>query len=116
MIPRGDEVDEKTQIMESIPVEKPYYGLPYLPRKFKGAVAFSPRNDVTLFAHCTELIAIVVHGKLLGSNMTVGGGLGCAHDNQKTHSRLVGVIGFCRPLDAEYVCGCIVTGVSAQLS
>ena len=37
----GDEMAEKIQVMGSTPVEEePLYGLTYLPRKFKAAVAF----------------------------------------------------------------------------
>jgi len=107
---QGDEMAEKTQIMGSTPVEEePLYGLTYLPRKFKVAVAIPPSNDVDLFAHCCGFIAIIEHGKLLGFNVTVGGGLGFTHNNQKTHPRLADVIGFCKPSDAKYVCECVMT-------
>eukprot|EP00930_Biecheleria_cincta_P096933 TRINITY_DN886_c0_g1_i3.p1 TRINITY_DN886_c0_g1~~TRINITY_DN886_c0_g1_i3.p1 ORF type:complete len:943 (+),score=187.68 TRINITY_DN886_c0_g1_i3:69-2897(+) len=107
---QGDEMAEKTQIMGSTPVEEePLYGLTYLPRKFKVAVAIPPSNDVDLFAHCAGFIAIIENGKLLGFNVAVGGGLGFTHNNQKTHPRLADVIGFCKPSDAKYVCECIMT-------
>jgi len=107
---QGDEMAEKTQIMGSTPVEEePLYGLTYLPRKFKVAVAIPPSNDVDLFAHCCGFIAIIEHGKLVGFNVTVGGGLGFTHNNQKTHPRLADVIGFCKPSDAKYVCECVMT-------
>ena len=89
--------------------EEPLYGLTYLPRKFKVAVAIPPSNDVDLFAHCAGFIAIIQNGKLLGFNVAVGGGLGFTHNNQKTHPRLADVIGFCKPGDAKYVCECILT-------
>eukprot|EP00913_Durusdinium_trenchii_P014679 g13772.t1 len=89
--------------------EEPLYGLTYLPRKFKVAVAIPPSNDVDLFAHCAGFIAIIENGKLLGFNVAVGGGLGFTHNNQKTHPRLADVIGFCKPGQAKYVCECILT-------
>ncbi|CAJ1459739.1 unnamed protein product, partial [Effrenium voratum] len=107
---KGDEMAEKIQIMGSTPVEEePLYGLTYLPRKFKVAVAIPPSNDVDLFAHCAGFIAIIEQNKLIGFNVTVGGGLGFTHNNQKTHPRLADVIGFCKPGDAKYVCECILT-------
>jgi len=107
---QGDEMAEKTQIMGSTPVEEePLYGLTYLPRKYKVAVAIPPSNDVDLFAHCCGFIAIIEYGKLIGFNVTVGGGLGFTHNNQKTHPRLADVIGFCKPSDAKYVCECVLT-------
>jgi sulfite reductase (NADPH) hemoprotein beta-component len=106
----GEEMAEKTQILGSTPVEEePLYGLTYLPRKYKVAVAIPPSNDVDLFAHCCGFIAILENDKLQGFNVTVGGGLGFTHNNQKTHPRLADVIGFCKPSDAKYVCECVMT-------
>eukprot|EP00933_Yihiella_yeosuensis_P073285 TRINITY_DN81923_c0_g1_i1.p1 TRINITY_DN81923_c0_g1~~TRINITY_DN81923_c0_g1_i1.p1 ORF type:complete len:963 (+),score=246.48 TRINITY_DN81923_c0_g1_i1:54-2891(+) len=107
---QGEEMAEKMQIMGSTPVEEePLYGLTYLPRKFKVAVAIPPCNDVDVFAHCGGFIAIIENNKLIGFNVTVGGGLGFTHNNQKTHPRLADVIGFCKPSDAKYVCEAILT-------
>merc|ERR1719277_766452 len=106
----GDEMAEKTQILGSTPLEEePLYGKTYLPRKYKVAVAIPPCNDVDVFAHCCGFIAIIKDDKLLGFNVTVGGGLGFTHNNQKTHPRLADVIGFCEPRDAKYVCEAVMT-------
>jgi len=106
----GEEMAEKNLVMGSTPVEEePLYGKTYLPRKFKVAVAIPPCNDVDVFAHCAGFIAIIEDGKLQGFNVTVGGGLGFTHNNQKTFPRLADVIGFCEPGDAKYVCECVLT-------
>mmetsp|Transcript_61251 Transcript_61251/g.189794 ORF Transcript_61251/g.189794 Transcript_61251/m.189794 type:complete len:832 (+) Transcript_61251:2-2497(+) len=106
----GEEMAEKSQVLGSTPVEEePLYGKTYLPRKFKVAVAIPPSNDVDVFAHCCGFIAIIEDGKLLGFNVTVGGGLGFTHNNQKTFPRLADVIGFCEPADAKYVCEAVLT-------
>jgi len=106
----GEEMAEKSQVLGSTPVEEePLYGMTYLPRKFKVAVAIPPSNDVDVFAHCCGFIAIIEGGVLKGFNVTVGGGLGFTHNNQKTHPRLANVIGFCLPGDAKYVCEAILT-------
>lgn len=76
---------------------EPLYGATYLPRKFKIAFAIPPHNDVDVFAHCLGFIAIIEDDRLLGFNVTVGGGLGMTHGNEATFPRLADVIGFCTP-------------------
>ena len=93
---KGDEVE-------------PLYGKTYLPRKFKIAVAIPPYNDVDIFANCLGFIAIVEDGKLLGFNVTVGGGMGMTHGNEKTFPRLADVLAFCTPDQAVAVAEKIVT-------
>mmetsp|Transcript_28863 Transcript_28863/g.72893 ORF Transcript_28863/g.72893 Transcript_28863/m.72893 type:complete len:956 (+) Transcript_28863:574-3441(+) len=106
---QGEEMAEKVQILGSTPLEEePLYGLTYLPRKYKVAVAIPPCNDVDVFAHCCGFIAIIKDDKLQGFNVTVGGGLGFTHNNQKTHPRLADVIGFCEPQQAKYVCEAVM--------
>ena len=105
----GPEMAEKTQILGSTPVEEePIYGLTYIPRKFKVAFAIPPSNDVDVFAHCAGFIAIIKDGVLEGYNVSVGGGLGFTHNNQKTHPRLAEVIGYCKRSDVKYVCEAIM--------
>ncbi|MGC6423443.1 MAG: NADPH-dependent assimilatory sulfite reductase hemoprotein subunit [Lentimonas sp.] len=88
---------------------EPLYGKTYLPRKFKIAVAIPPYNDVDIFANCLGFIAIVEDGKLLGFNVTVGGGMGMTHGNEKTFPRLADVLAFCAPDQAVAVAEKIVT-------
>lgn len=76
---------------------EPLYGKTYLPRKFKIAIAIPPQNDVDVFAHCLGFIAIVEDNKLQGFNITVGGGMGMTHGNEKTFPRLADVLAFCKP-------------------
>ncbi len=78
-------------------LNEPIYGKHYLPRKFKTVVAIPPYNDVDVYAHDLGFIAIIKHGKLLGFNVTVGGGMGMTHGDTETHPRLADVIGFCFP-------------------
>lgn len=82
---------------------EPLYGPTYLPRKFKIAIAVPPQNDVDVFSHCLGYIAIVVNGKLLGYNVTAGGGMGMTHGNVKTYPRLADILGFCNPDQAVIV-------------
>jgi len=75
--------------------EEPIYGKHYLPRKFKIAVAIPPSNDVDLFANDLGFIAIAENDRLVGFNVTVGGGLSMTHGETETYPRLADVIGFC---------------------
>jgi sulfite reductase (NADPH) hemoprotein beta-component len=75
----------------------PLYGKQYLPRKFKTAFAVQPVNDVDVLTNCLGFIAIEEAGKLVGYNLTVGGGLGRSHGNEETYPRVADVIGFLTP-------------------
>lgn len=75
--------------------EEPLYGRTYLPRKFKIAFAVPPVNDVDVFTNCLGFIAIVEDEKLVGFNISVGGGMGMTHGNLKTFPRLGDIMAFC---------------------
>jgi len=79
------------------PEEEPIYGRTYLPRKFKIVFAIPPSNDVDVYAHDLGFIAIAddTGQRLIGFNITVGGGLGMAHGQVETYPRLADVLGFC---------------------
>jgi len=85
------------------------YGPTYLPRKFKIAVAVPPINDVDVHAHDIGFIAIEEGGRLLGFDVSVGGGLGMSHDTPDTHPRLGDVIGFCEASQAVSLAQAIVS-------
>ncbi len=74
--------------------EEPMYGPTYLPRKFKTGFAIPPSNDVDIFSQDLGFIAIVENDRLVGYNVTVGGGLGMSHGNAETFPRLADVLGF----------------------
>ncbi len=76
---------------------EPIYGPTYLPRKFKAAIVVPPHNDVDVFANDLGFIAIVEDGRLVGFNLTVGGGLGTTHGDPSTYPRLADVAGFLAP-------------------
>ncbi len=103
-----DQNGEKVKVTEE-PEEEPIYGPQYLPRKFKIVVAVPPSNDVDIFAHCLGFIAIVKNGKIEGYNVTVGGGMGMHHGNEKTYPRLADVMGFCTPDQVVDVAEKVVT-------
>jgi len=80
------------------PEDEPMYGATYLPRKFKTGFALPPSNDVDVFSQDLGFIAIVGDdGRLAGYNVTVGGGQGMSHGNDKTYPRIADVLGFITP-------------------
>jgi sulfite reductase (NADPH) hemoprotein beta-component len=92
------------------PEAEPIYGETYLPRKFKIVVAVPPHNDVDVWAHDLGFIAITDdRGQLIGFNVTVGGGMGMAHNQIETYPRLADVLGFCRVDQAVDVAEKVVT-------
>lgn len=101
----GKPVDLGNQTEE----EEPIYGKHYLPRKFKTVVTVPPDNDVDIFAHCLGFIAIVENGKLVGWNVTVGGGMGTTHGEPDTFPRTADIMGFCKPDQAIKVAEAVVT-------
>jgi sulfite reductase (NADPH) hemoprotein beta-component len=91
------------------PAEEPIYGQHYLPRKFKTVIAVPPWNDVDIYAHDLGYIAIVEQGKLVGYNVTVGGGMGMTHGETDTFPRTADILGFVTPEQAINVGEKVVT-------
>ncbi|NMD71020.1 assimilatory sulfite reductase (NADPH) hemoprotein subunit [Bacillus sp. DNRA2] len=76
---------------------EPMYGPLYLPRKFKIGIAVPPSNDIDVFSQDLGFIAIVDDGKLVGFNVSIGGGMGMTHGDKATYPQLGKVIGFVKP-------------------
>ncbi len=84
--------------------EEPIYGKHYLPRKFKTVIAVPPSNDVDIYAHDLGYIAILEgDDKIVGYNVTVGGGMGMTHGNEETFPRLADMLGYCTPDQAVII-------------
>lgn len=77
--------------------QEPIYGHVYLPRKFKIGMAVPPSNDVDVFSQDLGFIAIVEDGRLVGFNVSVGGGMGMSHGDTLTYPQVAQVIGFIKP-------------------
>lgn len=92
----GDDHDKKL-VAGGGEIVEPIYGKHYLPRKFKIAMAIPPYNDVDVFTNDIGIIAVEENGKLVGFNVSVGGGLAHTFGRTDTFPRLGDVIGFCRP-------------------
>jgi sulfite reductase (NADPH) hemoprotein beta-component len=96
------------QVGGSAEVE-PIYGQAYLPRKFKTAVAVPPHNDVDVYANDLGFIAIAEDGRLIGFNVSAGGGMGATHGDTATFPRLADVLGFVEPAQTLAVAEAVVT-------
>jgi len=91
----GEQLDLEAE--ENKEFVDPLYGKVYLPRKFKVAFVIPPVNDLDVFTNCLGFIAVVENDRLVGYNLSVGGGMGRSHGNQATYPRLADVIGFFTP-------------------
>jgi sulfite reductase (NADPH) hemoprotein beta-component len=81
---------EKVETTETEPV----LGDTYLPRKFKTTVVIPPHNDVDVHANDLNFVAIAEHGKLIGFNVLVGGGLAMTFGDTSTYPRRAEELGF----------------------
>ena len=89
---------------------EPIYGDKYLPRKFKIGFAIPPYNDVDVFAQDLGFVAILDDaGRLLGYNVTIGGGMGATHGDPETYPRLGSVVGFILPQQLTALAEAVVT-------
>ncbi|CAM3694284.1 assimilatory sulfite reductase (NADPH) hemoprotein subunit [Rheinheimera salexigens] len=79
--------------IETTEVE-PILGDSYLPRKFKTAVVIPPNNDIDLHANDLSFVAVAEHGKLIGFNVLVGGGLAMSWGDKATYPRMADELGF----------------------
>ncbi|MBS0266265.1 MAG: NADPH-dependent assimilatory sulfite reductase hemoprotein subunit [Planctomycetes bacterium] len=94
----SDENGEKTNVAEPFrPVEEPIYGATYLPRKFKAGVALPEDNCIDIYTQDLGLLAIVEHGKIVGYNVLVGGGMGVTPSAKKTFPALAKPMAFVSP-------------------
>src|ERR1700761_144567 len=71
--------------------DEPILGRTYLPRKFKIGIALPPNNDVDVFTQDLGFIAIVENDRIVGYNVTVGGGMGMTHGEPETYPRVANV-------------------------
>ncbi|MBC7842518.1 MAG: NADPH-dependent assimilatory sulfite reductase hemoprotein subunit [Gemmatimonadaceae bacterium] len=81
-------------------VEEPFYGVQYLPRKFKSVVALDTDNCVDAYSHDVALIAVTDGPEIRGFNVVVGGGLGMTHNKADTMAAMGEILGFVAEVDA----------------
>ena len=96
---------EKSETTE----EEPILGNNYLPRKFKTTVVIPPQNDVDVHANDLNFVAIAEHGKLVGFNVLVGGGLAMTHGDTSTFPRKADDFGYINIEDTLVVAESVVS-------
>ncbi|WP_394877155.1 NADPH-dependent assimilatory sulfite reductase hemoprotein subunit [Mammaliicoccus lentus] len=88
---------------------EPMYGKTYLPRKFKIGIAVPPSNDIDVYSQDIGLISIIEDDKLVGFNVTVGGGMGMKHGNTDTYPQVGRLLGYIDKDKAVEVAEAILT-------
>lgn len=82
---KDEDTGEETLVGGGEPEEvEPIYGKTYLPRKFKIGVTLPEDNCVDVYTQDLGFIAVVRDGKVIGYNVTVGGGMGMTPSAAKT--------------------------------
>lgn len=99
----GEKITDAPEVVE------PIYGDTYLPRKFKTGFVIPPQNDVDIYTQDLGFIAIVDGNRLVGFNVTAGGGMGSTHGDKKTFPRLADILGFISPNQVLDAATAIVT-------
>lgn len=102
---QDDQSGEKELIGGS---EEPIYGPTYLPRKFKIAVALPEDNCCDIYTNDLGFLAVVRDGKIIGYNVSVGGGLGTTPSAKKTFPALAKRMAFITPDQACAVAEAVV--------
>lgn len=90
------------------PEVEPIYGPTYLPRKFKIGITLPEDNCIDVYTQDLGFIAVVRHGKVVGYNVTVGGGLGMTPSAAKTFPALAHRMAFVTPEQAVGVAEAVV--------
>ena len=76
---------------------EPLYGPTYLPRKFKMGIALPEDNCIDIYTQDVGFLAVVRDGKIIGYNVTVGGGMGTTPSAKKTFPALAKRMAFVTP-------------------
>ncbi len=105
---KDDATGEKELVGGGQPEDEPIYGPTYLPRKFKIAVALPEDNCVDIYTNDLGFLAVVRDGKVIGYNVSVGGGLGTTPSAKKTFPALAKRMAFCTPEQACEVAEAVV--------
>lgn len=91
------------------PENETILGSSYLPRKFKTAVVIPPQNDIDLHANDLNFIAISQHGRLIGFNVLIGGGLSTTFGDKSTWPGIALPLGYINVHDTLAVAQAVVT-------
>ena len=78
-------------------IREPLYGPTYLPRKFKTGIALPEDNCIDIYTQDLGFLAVVRDGKIVGYNVSVGGGMGTTPSAKKTFPALAKRMAFVTP-------------------
>ncbi|GAB5406071.1 MAG: NADPH-dependent assimilatory sulfite reductase hemoprotein subunit [Aureliella sp.] len=99
---------EKELVGGGEPDDEPIYGPTYLPRKFKIGIAKPDDNCIDIYTNDLGFLAVIRDGKVIGYNVSVGGGLGTTPSAKKTFPALAKRMAFCTPEQACEVAEAVV--------
>ena len=88
--------------------DEPLYGKTYMPRKFKIGIALPDDNCIDVYSHDLGLLAIFDGDRLLGFNVSVGGGMGTTPSNKLCFPALGQRLGFITPSETLAVISAII--------
>jgi sulfite reductase (ferredoxin) len=80
--------------------DEPIYGKTYLPRKFKTAIALPHDNCIDIYTNDLGYLAVIQDGKIIGYNVSVGGGMGTTPAIKRTFPALAKRMAFVTPEQA----------------
>ncbi|MFG0291169.1 MAG: NADPH-dependent assimilatory sulfite reductase hemoprotein subunit [Rhodopirellula sp. JB044] len=89
-------------------IDEPLYGPTYLPRKFKVGIALPEDNCIDIYTQDLGFIAVVRDEKIIGYNVTVGGGMGRTPSAKKTFPALAKRMAFVTPQQAIDVAKAVI--------
>ncbi|MEM1227241.1 MAG: NADPH-dependent assimilatory sulfite reductase hemoprotein subunit [Planctomycetota bacterium] len=92
----------------NIDIDEPLYGPTYLPRKFKIGIALPEDNCIDIYTQDLGFLAVVRDGKIIGYNVTVGGGMGRTPSAAKTFPALAKRMAFVTPDQAIDVAKAVI--------
>lgn len=88
--------------------DEPLYGPTYLPRKFKIALVDPSDNTPDVLTNDLGFIARVQGGRIVGWQVTIGGGLGMTHNKANTFPRLADPVALIGPEEVLEVAEAVV--------
>ena len=88
---------------------EPIYGKVYLPRKFKTAFGLPHDNCVDLYANDLGFLAAIENGRVVGYNVTIGGGMGRTNGNANTFAFLGQSLCFVEPDEVVAASEAVIT-------
>jgi sulfite reductase (ferredoxin) len=87
---------------------EPIYGKVYLPRKFKTAFGLPHDNCVDLYANDLGFLAAIENGRVVGYNVTIGGGMGRTSGNVNTFPHLAQSLCYVEPDEVVAIAEAVV--------